>query len=227
MSTFLLRLTGAALALIGLVAIAVSGWFLAAVGTSGTATFTAEPDSRVVVLDPDVINRVDEPVEVTAEGDGTLWAGATRPSDAKAYLDGGRHAGVSDISLADWTMTTSTSGRGQPRDADRVDIWHTSRTGKGSVSTTIEQGEAAQALVISAPAQEKIDEVQLSVTEPGWGATALAVLVGGVIVLLVGIAVLVRSSRPVSPHRHVPRRAAPRRASKGTRGPPRGEEAHT
>ena len=54
MSTLILRIAGGLLALLGLVAVVVGGWFLAALGTSGVATFTAEPGERVVFLDPDV-----------------------------------------------------------------------------------------------------------------------------------------------------------------------------
>lgn len=207
---------------------------MASLGTSGTATFTGEPHSRVVVLDPDVLNRVDEPVTVTAEGEGAMWVGAARPSDAKAYLDGGAHAGVADVSARDWSMTTSTSGSGQPRDADRLDIWHSSRTGTGSVSTTIEQDGDPQSVVISAPRGETVDEVRLSVTRSAWGVAATALLVVGLIALLLGASLLLGIGRGWwaghVPRRgagpYVPRRAAPRRrATIGIRRPSRGGEA--
>ena len=80
------RVAGALLALVGLVAAVVGAWFLAHLGTSGTATFTAEPGQRVVVLEPDVLNRVDAPVTIEAvtEDGAPVSVRAGRPSFSTA-----------------------------------------------------------------------------------------------------------------------------------------------
>lgn len=195
MSTLILRVTGTALALLGLVAVVIGGWFLAALGTSGTATFTAEPDQRVVVLDPDVLNRVDAPIEVSATGGGTVWAGVARPSDAEALLGNGTRAEASGVDVGDWALTTTTVGSGEPVDAGSLDIWRTSTSGKGTATTTIEQDQAPQTLVVTAPEGEQIEQVELVVSDDRWATTAIVLVVGGVLTLLIGIVLVVRTGR--------------------------------
>ncbi|WP_435203243.1 hypothetical protein [Janibacter sp. GS2] len=193
MSTLILRVTGAVLALIGLGAVVVGGWFLAALGPSGTATFTAEPEQRVVVLDPDVLNRVDAPVEVTATGGGTVWAGIARPSDAEALLGEGARADVTGVTVGDWDLTTRTVGSGESVDAGSLDIWRSSTSGKGTTTTTIDQDQAPQTLVITAPQGEDVEQVELVVSDDRWATTAIALLVGGVLALVVGAALVLRT----------------------------------
>lgn len=193
MSTLILRVTGTVLAVLGLVALVIGGWFLATLGTSGTATFTAEPGERVVVLDPDVLNRVDAPVEVTATGGGTVWAGVARPSDAEALLGDGARADVTGVDIGDWALTTSAVGDGDPVDAASLDIWRSSSDGSGTVTTTMTQDQAPQTLVITAPAGEEIEEVVLEVADDRWGTTALALVIGGVIALVLGLVLVIRT----------------------------------
>lgn len=193
MSTLILRIAGGLLALLGLVAVVIGGWFLAALGTSGVATFTAEPGERVVVLDPDVLNRVDAPVEVTATSSGTVWSGIARPSDAEALLGDGARAEVTGVDVSGWALTTTSVGEGAPVDAGSLDIWRSSTSEPDSVTTTIDQEQAPQTLVVTAPAGEEIERVELEVAEDRWGTTALVLLVGGVVVLLLGIILLLRS----------------------------------
>lgn len=193
MSTLILRVTGAVLALLGLVAVVVGGWFLATLGTSGTATFTTEPDQRVVVLDPDVLNRVDAPVEVTATGGGTVWAGIAHPSDAEALLGEGARVDVTGVAVGDWDLTTTKVGSGELVDAGSLDIWRSSTSGKGTATTTIDQDQAPQTLVITAPQGEKVDQVELVVSDDRWATTAIALLAGGVLALVVGTALVLRT----------------------------------
>lgn len=210
MSTLILRIAGGLLALLGLVAVVVGGWFLAALGTSGVATFTAEPGERVVVLDPDVLNRVDAPVEVTATSSGTVWSGIARPSDAEALLGNGARAEVTGVDVSGWALTTTSVGEGAPVDAGSLDIWRSSTSEPDSVTTTIDQEQAPQTLVVTAPAGEEIERVELEVAEDRWGTTALVLLVGGVVVLLLGILLLLRSRSTGRRRRsrHTPREVA-------------------
>lgn len=192
MSTLLQRVAGVVLALVGLVGLVVGGWFLANLGTSGTATFTADPGQRVVVLDPDVLNRVDHPVEVTASGTGELWSGTARPSDAEAVLGDGLRAEVSGVEVAEWALTSTEVGSGDPVDPADLDVWQESGAGSGEISRTIEQSQAPQTLVVAAADGAEIDTVTMTVEDGGWGTTALVVLVVGVVLLLAGLALLAR-----------------------------------
>ncbi|WP_346008426.1 hypothetical protein [Janibacter terrae] len=193
MSTLIQRVAGVVLALVGLVAAIVGGWFLANLGTSGTATFTADPGQRVVVLDPDVLNRVDHPVEVTAAGSGELWAGTARPSDAEAVLGDATRAEVSGVAVSDWALTSAEVGSTDPVDPAGLDVWQESGTASGEISRTIEQSQAPQTLVVAAADGAEIDSVTMTVEDSGWGTTAVVTLVVGLVLLLAGLALLVRS----------------------------------
>ncbi|WP_338538466.1 hypothetical protein N5P18_01495 [Janibacter terrae] len=193
MSTLIQRVAGVVLALVGLVAAIVGGWFLANLGTSGTATFTADPGQRVVVLDPDVLNRVDHPVEVTAAGSGELWSGTARPSDAEAVLGDATRAEVSGVAVSDWALTSAEVGSTDPVDPAGLDVWQESGTASGEISRTIEQSQAPQTLVVAAADGAEIDSVTMTVEDSGWGTTAVVTLVVGLVLLLAGLALLVRS----------------------------------
>lgn len=193
MSTLIQRVAGVVLALAGLVAAIVGGWFLANLGTSGTATFTADPGQRVVVLDPDVLNRVDHPVEVTAAGSGELWAGTARPSDAEAVLGDATRAEVSGVAVSDWALTSAEVGSTDPVDPAGLDVWQESGTASGEISRTIEQSQAPQTLVVAAADGAEIDSVTMTVEDSGWGTMAVVTLVVGLVLLLAGLALLVRS----------------------------------
>lgn len=193
MSTLIQRVAGVVLALIGLVAAVVGGWFLANLGTSGTATFTADPGQRVVVLGPDVLNRVDHPVEVTASADGDLWYGTARPSDVEALLGDGARSEVTGVEVGDWALTTSDVGDGEAVDPGGLDIWQDSSTGPYEITRTIEQESAPQALVISAADGSEIDTVTMTIEDGGWGTKALTTLLVGIVLVIAGLALLART----------------------------------
>ncbi|QBF46630.1 hypothetical protein [Janibacter limosus] len=193
MSTLIQRVAGAALALVGLVVAIVGGWFLANLGTSGTATFTADPGQRVVVLGPDVLNRVDHPVTVTATGTGDMWAGTSRPSDVEALLGDGARVQVTGVEVGDWALTTAAAGKGDAVSPRGLDIWQESDNGSGEITRTIEQADAPQSLVITAPEGAEVDRVTMTVEDGGWGTTALTTLVVGLVLVIVGLALLVRT----------------------------------
>lgn len=188
MSTLILRVSGSLVALLGLVGVIVGGWFLSALGTSGTATFTGELDQRVVVLDPDVLNRLDSPIEVTATGSGSVWAGTARPSDVEALLGDSPRSEVTGVDVSEWALTSSDVGEGEATDVRGLDIWQSSTSEKGSITTTIEQADAPQTLVITAPEGEQVEQVEYEVTDDRWSTIAIVVLVVGVVVLLLGLA---------------------------------------
>ena len=91
MATIITRVVGALLALVGLVLTVVGVWFAAQLGTSGTAEFTVRPGTAdPVLIGPDVLNRVDADVVVTATpSDGaSVWMALANPSDATAVVGG-------------------------------------------------------------------------------------------------------------------------------------------
>ena len=67
MATIVKRVVGALLALVGLALTAAGVWLAAELGSSGTAQFTVHPATAdPVLIGPDVLNRVDADVVVTA-----------------------------------------------------------------------------------------------------------------------------------------------------------------
>ncbi|MGL5865361.1 MAG: hypothetical protein ACRCYX_05720, partial [Dermatophilaceae bacterium] len=76
MLTIAIRLGGVLLALAGVVVTAAGGWFAIQLGTGGTAEFTMRPSSTApVLIGPDLLNRVDADIVVTATpaAGGTAW----------------------------------------------------------------------------------------------------------------------------------------------------------
>ncbi|WP_338751091.1 hypothetical protein [Janibacter alittae] len=195
MSALILRIAGTIVALIGLVGVLVGGWFLSALGTSGTATFTGQPDQRVVVLAPDVLNRLDSPIEVTATGTGDVWAGTARPSDVEALLGDGPRTVATGVDVSEWALTSTDVGEGDAMDVRGLDIWQSSTNEEGTVTTTIEQDDAPQTLVITAPEGEEVQQVEYRVSDDRWSTIAIVVLVVGLVLLLLGIALVLGPRR--------------------------------
>lgn len=202
MSALILRVVGTLVALVGLVGVVLGGWFLDALGTSGTATFSGEPGQRIVVLDQHVLNRVDSPVTVTASGTGELWAGTARPSDAEAVLTDARRAGVSGVDVSDWALESTKEGTKEPTSVRGPDVWQSTTSTKGEVTVTITQEAAPQTLVVTAPEGETVDQLEIEVTDERWSTIAIVVLATGVVLLLLGIALgLAPRLRARRPHR--------------------------
>ena len=102
MATIVKRVVGALLALAGLALTAVGVWFAVQLGPSGTAAFSVHPATTdPVLIGPDVLNRVDADVVVTATpSDGaTVWMALANPSDATAVLGPARHVDVTGVSV--------------------------------------------------------------------------------------------------------------------------------
>ena len=101
MATIVKRVVGALLALVGLALTVAGVWLAAELGSSGTARFTVHPATAdPVLIGPDVLNRVDSDVVVTATppAGGSVWMALANPSDADAVVGEleapGRHRGV-------------------------------------------------------------------------------------------------------------------------------------
>ena len=104
MVTIVARVVGALLALAGLALTVVGVWFATQLGTSGTAEFTVRPATGdPLVIRPDVLNRVDADVVVTATGLRLQVAGGI-----DLQVDG------SPVSLPDTTIHRGTMLSGVP-----------------------------------------------------------------------------------------------------------------
>jgi hypothetical protein len=192
----------ATLAVIGLVLLGVGSWFTANLGASGSGTFTlSAKDSGVVVLEPQVLNRLDEPVTVTAtSADGSeLWIGRATPSDVAAIVGGADRAQVTGVSVRDWALTSQNTGVGPAAPLGTSDVWREERTGDGRVSLTVHQQNAPESVVVGrgdgSPAE--LETVTMTVSNGAWFAQSLLAAVLGLIAL-VAAAVGLWNTRPRS-----------------------------
>jgi hypothetical protein len=189
-----------ALALIGLALVCVGLWFVGHLGPSGSGTFTlGARSSGVVVLEPAVLNRVDEPVTVTATAaDGTeVWIGRATPGDVTAIVAGADHTRVTDASVRDWQLRSQSKGAGATAPLAASDVWREERSGDGRVSLRVQQQNAPESVVVGradgSPAQ--LETVTMTVANGRWFAQSLlAALVG--LIALVAAAVGLWNTRP-------------------------------
>lgn len=190
------RALGTAVAVLGLVCALVGGWFVTQLGTSGTATFTAAPGDSTLVLPPDVLNRTDSDVTVsaTADGDAPVWMGLARPSDVDSVMQDAKAARAQGVSVTGWELETTTSGSGSA-DPQTYDLWQGESRGTGQAALTVTQDAAPQTLVVTAGDDARLSEVTMTVTDSGWSTRALVLLVVGLVLLVGGVVLAVRGGR--------------------------------
>lgn len=190
------RVLAAALAVGGLVCAVVGLWFMTQLGGDGRATFRAEPGERVVVLGPDVINRLDSNVdlEATTVDGAPVWLGVARPSDAQSVMQDAQVARATGVTMSGWELETGTSGEGEATPQD-YDLWQDTRTGIGSVAVTVDQQAAPQTVVIAAGEGGSIDGLTMSVADQGWFTRAVVLTLTGLLLLGAGAYLLLRSLR--------------------------------
>jgi hypothetical protein len=194
------RVLLAALTGIGLVLLVVGAWFTSHLGTSGSATFEATPGTGVVVLEPSVLNRVDDPVDVTAttKDGGQVWIGRTSPSDAKAVVGGAEHTSITSSRVGSWSLVGARSGSGAPAaDLAAADVWRQTVAGKGHAHVEVDQGDAPEALVVTTPGGT-ITSVTLTISRGTWFAQSLLTALVGLILAAVGAVGLVGTWRSAS-----------------------------
>ncbi len=202
------RAVGALLALVGLALAAVGVWFATQLGGSGTATFTLSPrGGDPVVLRPDVLNRVDADLTVTAtpSAGGRVWVALANPSDATAVLGKSRHLEVTGVSVRDWALTAATTGTGQAPDLPSAELWRNEDDGKAAVAMRVVQAQGPETVVIAAE-QGTVEKVTMTVTDKTWFVEAVVAALVGLFLLVVGLVLLwPRRPRPAAP----PAAAAP------------------
>lgn len=211
MSTLASRTASAALTVVGVAVLGIGLWLVAHLGTSGTATFSASPKGVAAVLvGPDVLNRVDAPVTVTARAAGgeAVFIGAAAPADAQAVLASSPYASVTGVDVTDWALTASTgtstpgtspAGTSATPALAQSDVWRSSASGGGRTSLVLSQAFAPESLVVGSAhgATSALESVTLEWEHHAWFFQALVVTVVGLLLTLAGAAGLWRSRRPV------------------------------
>jgi hypothetical protein len=192
------RILPPVLTVLGLALLIVGSWFTINLGSSGSATFEATPNTRgVVVLTPQVLNRVNDDVTVTgrAKGDGQVWVGRTTPSDADAVVGKTTRVTVGGAHVRDWSLTTKASGTGDaPATLAAADVWRQAVSGKGQARMKVSQANAPESLVVAAPGGS-VERVTLTVERKTWFWQALLIALIGLIATVVGIVGLTGMTR--------------------------------
>jgi hypothetical protein len=179
------------LTVIGLVLLGVGLWFAGHLGTSGSATFSLVPrDSGVVVLEPSVLNRTDEAVEVTATAadGGRLWIGRATPSDASDLVGGAARTTVTGVEVREWSLSSRAEGAGPSPTLGTSDIWRQQRSGAERVSMTVQQGDAPETVVLGSADGSKagLESVTVTVSQRTWFFQSLVAALVGLIAVVAG-----------------------------------------
>jgi hypothetical protein len=197
-TTILRRLLGVVLVLVGLTALVVGGWFARALGTDGAASFTTTPPADMpVVIGPDTNARTDIPLTIAAAADPSVpvTVSIASPSDAEALIGDTRHSRVTGVEVRDWVLTTATSGSGEPVVPATADLWRSQATTEGSAQIEADLESAPETMIITTPDGSPLTELTMTWTNPAWFYQALALVFGGLLAVLVGLALVVLKGR--------------------------------
>ena len=172
------RLAVAVAALLGLALAVFGAWFAFVLGPKGTAAFHASSNAPLV-LGPNVLNRVNAPVTVSAESaSGPVFVGAAVPQDVDALVGESKHNFVAYASFPAGTLTIEQLGSGDLADPSESHVWRS--TGEGSISLAQEQ--APQAVLVY-PTKGGSFDVAVTVARNTWFLQSLVALVVGLIVV--------------------------------------------
>lgn len=197
MITILRRLLGVVLILTGVAALVIGGWFARALGPDGTAGFTTSPPAGLpLVIGPDTNARTDIPLTITATAgaDVPITVSIAPPSDAEAFLGDTRYARVTGIEVRDWAVTTSTRGSAEPMTPTTADLWRSQTTGDGSAEVVADLENAPETMIITTPEGESLTGLEMTWTNPAWFYQALSLVFGGLLAVLIGVALVIRRS---------------------------------
>lgn len=210
MFIILRRLLGVVLTLAGVAALLFGGWFARSLGTEGQATFTTTPQAGLpIVIDAQTNARTDLPLLISATGqDGVpITVSIASPSDATALLGESRHVRVTGIEVRDgllsaereWALLTETVGTGDPITPTTADLWRSQETTDGTAQIEGDLEAAPETMILSTPDGERIDALTMEWTNPAWFYQALSIVFAGLLIALVGLALVVRRAPTTDP----------------------------
>lgn len=203
MTTILRRLIGALLLLAGLGVLVFGGWFARALGTEGAATFTTQPPTGMpVVIDASTNARTDIPLTITATAadDVPVTVSIARPSDANSLLGTSRYVRVTGIDVREWELLTERQGTTDPVAPASADLWRIQQSSTGTATIEGDLENAPETMIITTAPDQRLTSLQMTWTNPAWFYQALSLIFAGVLLALVGLALVLR--RP-------PRQSAP------------------
>lgn len=187
------RVVGLLLALFGVALTVVGTWFATQLGSEGAVRFAAVPPtgSRLVVLDPDLLNRVASPVTITATASGaqSVWIGRAAPSDAAAAVGTAKALTVTGVSVRPWALLTATKGTTPARTLGQADLWREQTSAPETVTLTLSQQHAPESVVIQS-ATADITSLEVSLARKTWFVEAIIGILVGVFLVVAGVLLL-------------------------------------
>ncbi|MCE1180571.1 MAG: hypothetical protein LWW86_16275 [Micrococcales bacterium] len=185
-ATLISRILGTLLVLAGVALVIPGAWLWSHIGSDGVATFATDPKAATVVLRPDTINRVDRPIEVRASGPGEIWLAKGDPSDASAALGDGKRVVPTGVDVRDWVLTTRTEGKSDAKVAT-AELWTEQATRDREITTTVDQAEAPQTIVISSTDGKPLTGLSYTLRDADWFRWALWPVIAGAALILAGL----------------------------------------
>ncbi|MFV0462603.1 MAG: hypothetical protein ACK5MP_05315 [Nostocoides sp.] len=186
------RVIGGLLGLVGIGALVLGSWFIAHVGTSGTATFTvATTGDEPVVIPAQVSARLTVPATITATASkGTeVWVGRGGASDVAAALGTTAVTTVTAVDIPGWQLRTRSSGSGDPAALSSYDIWRSQSRSMNKVVVAVPVDEHPPTIVI-ATKDGGPTQVTMSWTRSRWFFQALTLSLIGLLLVAVGVSFL-------------------------------------
>lgn len=191
------KLLGGVVAVAGAALLVLGLWFGVHLGGSGTATFDLAPSALPVVVEPSVLNRLDQPttVRVVPASGQRVWVAVGAPSDVRALLGTSRAEHVTSVKVRIWALVAHLRGTGGAVDPTTAQIWRERHTDTSPVTLTLGQDAAPQTVVV-AGRPGSVQRIEVSWTHGAWFAEAVIVALIGLLVLAVGLATVFLHRRP-------------------------------
>ncbi|WP_434993857.1 hypothetical protein [Arthrobacter sp. Ld5] len=150
----------------------------------------------VTVIEPGVRGDAAGPVEVTVEADGPFTLAVGRASDVEAWVGDAAHLSVTG--RGEETLDSAFSdGEDSVPDPSGSDLWIAEESGDGSLTYRWSEPTQGDWALLLAADGEAPAPTRVSVTTPNDQSTpfALPLVIGGALVVVLGIALLLISSR--------------------------------
>ncbi len=193
MLLILRRVIGLLLALSGVALTVLGTWFATQLGSDGAVRFTAVPPagSRLVVLDPELLNRVASPVTITAVAKGaeSLWIGRAAPSDAAAAVGKAKAVTVTGVTVRPWALLTASEGASAATALGLADLWREQTSAPEKVTLTVSQEHAPETVVIQS-SDADITALEVSLARKTWFVEAVIGILVGVFLGVAGVLLL-------------------------------------
>jgi hypothetical protein len=187
------RVVGLLLTLSGVALTVVGTWFATQLGSDGAVRFSTVPSagSRLVVLEPDLLNRVASPVTVTATARGaeSVWIGRAAPSDAAAAVGKAKALTATGVTIRPWALLTATEGTAPAKALGQADLWREQTSAPEKVTLTVSQENAPETVVVQSPDAD-ITVLEVSLARKTWFVEAVIGILVGVFLVVAGVLLL-------------------------------------